>query len=105
MKRVVNSKNLRGIIRYLTSVKEVEGILLSKSSLGENVLTIICYTWPDNFILSNMDVLINDSKSYDANKPTYYNDKLMYSEIVFDRDSRLSSIKNDKLSSVKKLTI
>lgn len=105
MKKYVNKKNLRGTIRYLTSIKEVEAILLSKGFVGENILTVVCYNRPDSFILNNLDVIINDSKSYDINKPTYYNDKLMYSEIIFDRDSRLTDIKNYELSCVRKLTI
>lgn len=103
--KAVNNKNIKGIVKYLASLKEVEGVLLTIDSNGVSNLTVVCYKRPNNLIVTNIPVIINDSKSYDINRPTYYNDKLVYSEILFDRKSRLSIIKDEILCSTRKLTI
>ncbi len=94
MRSVVINNNLKETLNYLSSLEEVEGVLLNLGSEGEYILTVVCYNELDNSIITDIPVVINKSSSYDFNRPTYYNEKLECGEILFDRDFRLTKIKN-----------
>ncbi len=102
---VINNEIHEGVIKYLSSIKEVECILLTKDENEEGLLTLVCYKNPKNALVNNLPIIINKSKSYQPNSLTYYNEKLNNSEILFDRNSRLTKIKEKKEDFSKKLTI
>ena len=106
MRSVVINNDLKEILNYLSCLEEVEGVILNLGSEGEPILTVICYKELDNFIITNVPLVINKSSSYDFNRPTYYNDKLKSSEILFDKDFRLTKIKDSMTDNyIRRLTI
>lgn len=98
------NRSKKDIIKYFESLEEVEGVLLTSVN-NESVITLVCFTKPNNFVFNNFKVIVNYSKDYNEYLPSYYNEKLLNSKIVFDRNSRLTSIKKDMLSKGRKLTI
>lgn len=98
------NRSKKDIIKYFESLEEVEGVLLTSVN-NESVITLVCFTKPNNFIINNIKVIVNYSKDYSDYLPSYYNEKLLNSKIIFDRNSRLTSIKKDMLSKGRKLTI
>ena len=92
MRSVVINNDLKEILNYLSCLEEVEGVILNLGSEGEPILTVICYKELDNFIITNVPLVINKSSSYDFNRPTYYNDKLKKDPKVVDPNSTWGKI-------------
>lgn len=97
-------RSTKDIIKYFESLEEVESVLLTNIN-NESIITLVCFTKPNDFVINNSKVLINYSKDYSEYIPSYYNDKLLSSKIIYDKNSRLTSIKSNMLSKGRKLTI
>lgn len=102
---VRNKIKLDLLVEYLSSLEEVEGVLVNYDTNNKPTLSVVCYKKSNNYLINELPIVVNNSSSYDLNKPNYYFDKLMCSEILYDRDYRLSTIKNNAIGASRKLAL